>query len=460
MCGTMRPLPGAERHTDRRDALAVHIPDEESMMSTGSAPLRRLPMLLQALAGALVLTAAGGCLEGPMGPEGATGPDGPAGAQGVAGDAGEDGEDGQDGEDGPGGEDGQDYTALGYVGMDTCGGCHEEQYEQVIRSGHPYKLTYVGGAAPAPPPEFAGTFPNAPPSGFSWADISYTIGGWGWKVRFMDLDGYIVTSGATEPYTAVQYNIANGSWSNYHAGEDPGTKPYDCGPCHTTGYSPEGNQGGLPGIVGTWTEEGVTCEACHGPGGNHIQNPDIVLMRVDRDSEACGECHIRGDARVIPASGGFTRHHEQWNEMANSKHRALDCVDCHDPHQSAVYSDATWNPYKGIRVDCASCHFAQAANVNTVAMAGFDCVECHMPQGAKSALGDVATFTGDVSSHLFAINTDATAPQFYDDGGSTFTSPYLTLDYACRRCHGAGLGFVKTDAELEAAAVGYHTPQD
>jgi hypothetical protein len=52
---------------------------------------------------------------------------------------------------------------------------------------------------------------------------------------------------------ANQYNmewIVAGKWTNYHAGEK--NKKYDCGRCHTTGYSDEGHQDGLEGIVGTW----------------------------------------------------------------------------------------------------------------------------------------------------------------------------------------------------------------
>ena len=369
--------------------------------------------------------------------------------------------DGADGADGTDGADGANYEQLGYTGMESCAECHEAQYEAIIRSGHPYKLTKTDGMPPDMRPEFPGEFPANPPDGYTWADVSYTIGGAAWKVRFIDLDGYIITSGLTEPYLAVQYNTANGSWVNYHAGEDQGTKPYDCGVCHTTAYSPDGNQDGLPGMIGTWSEPGITCEECHGPGGNHLENPYLVDMPIDRDSESCGGCHIRGSSSVIPASGGFTKHHEQWNEMSTSKHRALDCVDCHDPHGSAIYTDPDWNPDRGIISQCEDCHFQEAANMDTTLMLSLECTSCHMPPSAKSAVGNLANFTGDVAGHLFAINTDPDAEQFYNDGANT--SPFLTLDYACRHCHtpdGSGPGLVKTDEELAQSANGFHDPQD
>jgi len=44
------------------------------------------------------------------------------------------------------------------------------------------------------------------------------------------------------------------NWVGYHAGEE--NVPYSCDTCHTTGYSPEGNQDDLPGMVRTWSEGG------------------------------------------------------------------------------------------------------------------------------------------------------------------------------------------------------------
>ena len=186
----------------------------------------------------------------------------------------------------------------------------------------------------------------------------------------------------------------------------------------------------------------------------------LFAMDVDRDSEQCGPCHIRGDVSGIPASNGFTRHHEQWNELATSQHRSLDCVDCHNPHQSAKYTDNDWNPNTGIISACEDCHWQEAQVANTDTMGGLECKDCHMPPMSKSAIGDVANFTGDVAGHLFSINPDTDAEQFSDDGGQT--NPYITLDYSCRWCHrpdGAGPGGVKTDEELEESATGYHTPQ-
>ena len=70
----------------------------------------------------------------------------------------------------------------------------------------------------------------------------------------------------------------------YHAGEE---LPYDCGACHTTGYSTQGNQDGRAGMVGTFAFPGVQCEACHGAGSLHVNDPYSFTPQVDRDRQEC-----------------------------------------------------------------------------------------------------------------------------------------------------------------------------
>ena len=379
--------------------------------------------------------------QGPPGPPGSPGPQGPQGQQGPPGAAGVDGRDG---------EDGVSYRPPIYVGSATCQICHEEIYASFRETGHPYKLNKV---VDGQPPTYPFSKVSDPPEGYTWDDISYVIGGYGWKARFIDQQGYIIT-GADEN-AKTQYNLYNedlglgDDWVSYHAGEKE--LPYDCGSCHTTGYSPEGNQDSLPGLVGTWAEDGVQCEACHGPGGNHVNDPQLVSMEVDRDAELCGKCHRRGDVTQIDAQDGFIQHHEQYEELFESKKRVMDCVDCHDPHKTTKYAEGL-----GIKTPCENCHFEQAEyqKIKYIRHAGGQCINCHMPRVTKSALSDLEGYTGDIRTHLMAINPRATS-QF--DAEGNFSQPYLSLDFACRSCHheGGDGGFL-TDEELAEAATGYH----
>jgi hypothetical protein len=187
-----------------------------------------------------------------------------------------------------------------------------------MKSGHPWKLNPV---VDGQPPDYPFTELSELPEGYTWNDISYVIGGYNWKARFMNKDGYIITDAPGSTGNAEylnQYNFANPvvgtepGWVNYHSGE--ANLPYDCGACHTTGYNPAGNQDELPGIVGTWAEPGIRCEACHGPGGLHMQNPQGVQMLVDRDPNCAADVTVVGSRR-INAKDGFIEHHEQYEEL-------------------------------------------------------------------------------------------------------------------------------------------------
>jgi len=412
-------------------------------------------LLIGLLLGAIFLLTA---CQGPQGEEGQPGPAGPPGPEGPQGPPGEAAEAPPTPAEPAAGMAGAEY-----VGSTTCGGCHKDIYDTFINSGHPWKLNkIVDGQAPVYPFRELAELPQ----GYTWDDISYVIGGYWWKARFMDKEGYIITdepgtTGNTEYLN--QWNYANdyipmdAGWVTYHSGEEK--LPFDCGACHTTGYSPNGNQDDLPGIVGTWAEPGVQCEACHGPGSLHMANPQGVKPVVNRSAEMCGECHRRGDVEFVDAKGGFIEHHEQYEEMYQGKHIVLECTDCHDPHTGVKQLEAADLPTT--RTQCVNCHADQARyQKNQMHKAiNLACVECHMPRIVKTAWGDPETFTGDIRTHLMSINP-AQIEQFYTvvegDTEKSYSYSEIGLNYACRHCHVQGKGSVKTDEELVNAAYNYH----
>ncbi len=325
-------------------------------------------------------------------------------------------------------------------------------------SGHPWKLNPV---IDGQPPDYPFTELPELPEGYTWDDISYVIGGYNWKARFINQEGYIITdapgqSGNTD-YVS-QYNFANpvvgneAGWVGYHAGDE--NVPYNCGTCHTTGYRPEGHQDDLPGLIGTWSEPGVRCEACHGPGSLHAANPYGVSLKVDRSSELCGECHIRGSVESVDASGGFIKHHEQYEELFQSKHLTINCVTCHDPHSGVIQLRKAG--VQTTRTQCENCHSDKAENQNSEVhpALGVTCIDCHMPRVSKSAVGNAEKFTGDLRTHLMAIDPYQVG-QFTEDGSASLSQ--LSLDFACRHCHvEGGMATPKDDAVLIERAVGYH----
>jgi len=118
--------------------------------------------------------------EGPPGPAGPPGPEGPQGPQGQEGSAGESGEPGP--------------TGAEYVGAEICAGCHPEISEVFAKSGHAWNLNSVIDGNPI---EYPFSSVPDPPEGYTWEDISYVIGGYNWKARFVNNDGYIITGYTT-----------------------------------------------------------------------------------------------------------------------------------------------------------------------------------------------------------------------------------------------------------------------
>ncbi len=94
--------------------------------------------------------------------------------------------------------------AATYVGADKCKTCHNDKYEDWSNSGHPYKLMT--------PDEAKAIRPDIPlPEGYTWDDIQYVIGGWGWKSRYIGKDGFIITKTKDgQPLEKNQYNWQDG----------------------------------------------------------------------------------------------------------------------------------------------------------------------------------------------------------------------------------------------------------
>ena len=328
-----------------------------------------------------------------------------------------------------------------YAGSETCKTCHGDIYDTFIKTGHPHKITKIDGAPPVFPEGTSPGVPN-PPADKTWNDISYIIGGFGWKARFMDSEGYILTGDSIRQYNlAKSYLGLEAHWIGYDPKEAP-RKPYTCGSCHTTGWVATGENGphqdSLPGIYGTWVEPGVRCEACHGPAKDHTLDPTNVKPPK---TENCADCHIRGDVNQIDATGGtMVKHHEQYEELIASPHKSFKCGTCHEPHKSTIYD---MGGFKGEDQTCKTCH--SSMEIKIADMADLKCYTCHMPLAGKSA--DAITINykggtvgkGDLHSHIFRITKDTTWQFITDDGKyvrkDADGKAYLTMDFACLTCH-------------------------
>jgi predicted CXXCH cytochrome family protein len=144
---------------------------------------------------------------------------------------------------------------------------------------------------------------------------------------------------------------------------------------------------------------GITCEACHGPGGKHVRA--IKIGQIDRAKKSilnplaltpassvdfCGACHrTSGDVILMNTQGAATVRFQPFRlEESRCWSRSngnLTCIGCHDPHQSLVRETVFYD-----RV-CLRCHSqdskgtSKGAHVATVCSEGRQgCVACHMPK--------------------------------------------------------------------------------
>jgi hypothetical protein len=355
--------------------------------------------------------------------------------------------------------------AEGYVGEATCLSCHTGLTPEIVNnymlSGHRYKLNPVEDGTPRAYPTSretrAGESPAevAPPAGTAWTDFAYVIGGYGWKARFVRTTGRVYTDDA-EAQQNLYATEANGGAERvtYHLGEDKKYN-YGCFKCHTTGGTEEGSWNGVDAdSLGTFSDPGVTCEGCHGPGQEHAAGAFTGVLPPNTGdflrTERCIDCHQRdGRTSAIPVKGNYIRHHEQGNEFRASAHgdgvgSELTCASCHNQHVPLRYPELATNGETGLNATCADCHASQypMPTVNGVSKS-IECVDCHMSRASKSALG----FTlgngvmGDVASHLMKINTDPVGREamFTEDGKLVKLDDEghgaVTMDFACLGCH-------------------------
>ncbi len=375
-----------------------------------------------------------------------------------------------------------------YAGKAACFGCHTFikpiDLAEFNKSGHPWKIQKIDttkvGVDRVYRPFPTGTneygVPLAPEAlalGYRYDDlyqdssVSYMIGGFGWKARWMNKNGWIFegtkaqfnlgTNILGNPKTFSAYNAANVSNRTFSLRTDTTGLLYTCGGCHTTGWkkydavnSPHRYEN-KPGFDGTFFEFGVQCEGCHGPSKAHTTTTSIKPPKDGFDG--CKTCHARGLGLRIPIRTDrlFLDHREQYDQMIFTKHRRsanMTCVTCHDPHKSTVYDRGG---LKSTAKTCGPCHTGKAINIikdGNPIQPHTSCNDCHMPYIGLTAVRQ-NTNRGDQASHMWKINVNPvnryqpynTQPAMFDTSANlrvnipTDSIVAHTLDFACLGCH-------------------------
>ena len=118
----------------------------------------------------------------------------------------------------------------------------------------------------------------------------------------------------------------------------------------------------------------------------------------------------------------------------------MDCVDCHNPHESTKYGDGV-----DVKTDCEGCHFDQDnyQKINDRKHAG--CVDCHMPHHDERRCQHRTLQRRH--AHASLRSTPNAKSQFRTDGSAA--SPYVAVEFACKGCHSElGRAPVLEDARL------------
>jgi predicted CXXCH cytochrome family protein len=211
-------------------------------------------------------------------------------------------------------------------------------------------------------------------------------------------------------------------------------RPGECLLCHTTGYHAG---------KGTFTAEGVTCEACHGQvDAGHP--PAVIPVRTD--TEFCGSCH--------------TPTLSEWR-LSGHGSAGIGCISCHDPHnQLPLFA----NPDDL----CLNCHEGDMGDYleDVHIQKGIGCVACHtlvippevMPVDGLVPTGHQFTITAAtcVACHTDTLHAGFSLPG-YERGARVAAGEAVTTTLSVRdRPPGGSAGAHSTALEqqiqlLEAA---------
>jgi len=204
---------------------------------------------------------------------------------------------------------------------------------------------------------------------------------------------------------------------------------YKCSGCHNTGTKINYDMS-TKTYKTKWADLGVACEACHGPGSEHVsatkeQKPFTIVnpARIPdprRAAMVCGACHTRGNSpdgkyaypygylpgdylsfifnekpKLHPddTSKANRQQYIDWKKSGHARAGVL-CWDCHFVHQKGIANKAQ-TKLPGSKL-CRSCHKVESRGAHGIHSVN-NCIGCHMPALGKRAI------KGDVHSHQFKV---------------------------------------------------------
>lgn len=328
-----------------------------------------------------------------------------------------------------------------YVGSMECKKCHERKYLEWATTLHPKMMQ----DAKANPFVIMGDFDT--PSKirtFSKEVVHYTIGN-------LFRQAYLKKAGDDYEVLPAVYDLISNKWEVFKGGQKKSWFK-ECAGCHATGVDP---------VKKTFKEAGVGCEACHGPGSNHVKaipgyeipttiNPQ--RMTSGSAAQICGSCHSRGkdkksahpypleymtsrglsnlyvhfdmaDTKNNPdmfwPSGEGKYGYMQYIDWKGSQHAqaGITCTSCHTVHQSLT----TFQTKLAGDMQCKSCHTTTENRMAHKIHTFGSCIDCHMPRTGIGAGKEIVS-----RSHTFKF----ISPELSMKKGGTKNQPN-----SCSGCH-------------------------
>ncbi|HJQ24344.1 MAG TPA: multiheme c-type cytochrome [Blastocatellia bacterium] len=176
----------------------------------------------------------------------------------------------------------------------------------------------------------------------------------------------------------------------------PDSEAASCFSCHATGAVSGGR------LQLEKATPGIRCEACHGPGGQHVAatrkgEPGAKLIfnprRLGGDElsqDFCGACHRGMEEfnmlKSLEINNVRFQPYRIFHSKCYSDDRRISCTGCHDPHEplrrDVAFYDAKCTACHAVKAkpDPAAAKTAAAGTPASCPISTKDCVSCHMPK--------------------------------------------------------------------------------
>ncbi len=315
-----------------------------------------------------------------------------------------------------------------YVGNEACGACHEEIYAQYSHtamartsgpacrnliegsvrhesSGVEYRISVEGAKV------YLSYERPGDPGMRGRHELQYYVGSNTRGSTFLfEIEGLLYKS-------PINYFVLKKAWDmspEYHPPREMELKPAPpaCLFCHASRIEPSAPGASNRYGSAPFLQDGVGCERCHGPGGEHIRGRGVPVnparLTDERRDSVCIQCHLPGEANVNrpgktlemyrpgdllsdyalrfvydDAGRGALAAISQVEALALShcarrSRGRMGCITCHDPHTTVPAPERL----AYYRDKCLSCHARSFADRHQDGSP--DCIGCHMPRGESA----------------------------------------------------------------------------